>query len=203
MSSEPRPRPRSAQSEFLQAAQAFDSALENFHRAAEATLRGPLYSAKHLERATSSLNQVAQCEQRLGLASKALSEAIQHAHQQQLERTQKLTERAQAISVRNAQFGQLMSGYKALGEAAATLNREAAEILRKKKELGDSSPAALADELKSLLDKLSTVARIAQDLTEAARSEDFEEIARQADSVRQQLLSAHTKLSLTIRSPST
>lgn len=202
MSSEPRPRPRSAPSAFLQAAQDFDSALENFHRAAEATLRGPLYSARHLERAAGSLNQVAQCEQRLGLASKALSEAIQSAHQQQLDKTQKLTERAQAIAVRNAQFAQLMAGYKALGEAALTLNHEAAEILRKKKELGGGSPAALADELQGLLDKLTTVAGIAQELTETARGEDFEEIARQADSVRQQLLAARTKLSLTLRGPS-
>ena len=186
----------------MQAAQAFDSALLNFHNAAEATLRGPLYSAKHLERASGSLNQVVQCEQRLGQASKALSEAIHDAHQQQMEITRKVTERAQAISLRTAQFDQLMAGYKALGEAALTLNRDAAEILRKKKELGDGSPAALGDEIKGLADKLSSVAQIAQVLTETARGEDFEEIARQADSVRQQLTAARTKLSLTFRSPS-
>lgn len=186
----------------MQAAQAFDSALTNFHYAAEATLHGPLYSAKHLERAASSLDQVVQCEQRLGLASKALSEAIAEAHQQQLVTTQKVTERAQAISVRTAQFDQLMAGYKALGEAALSLNRDAAEILRQKKELGGGSTAGLADEIKGLVDKLSAVAQIAQVLTETARGEDFEEIARQADSVRQQLTAARTKLSLTLGAPS-
>lgn len=202
MSSERHHRPRAAASAFLQAAQAFDSELASFHHAAEATLRGPLYSAKQLERAVSSLNQVAQCEQRLGVASKTLGEAIHDAHQLQLEVTQKLTARAQAISVRNAQFDQLMAGYRALGEAALSLNREAADILRKKKELGDSSPAALADELRGLVDKLSAVSQIAQDLTETARGEDFEEIARQADSVRQQLVAARTKLALILRAPS-
>lgn len=201
MSSEPRPRSRSAPSAFMQAAQAFDSALASFHRAAEATLHGSLCSAKQLERAVSTLNQVAQCEQRLGVASKTLSEAIHDGHQQQLEMTRKLTERAQAIAVRNAQLEQLMAGYRALGEAALTLNHEAAEILRKKKELAGSSPAPLTDELKGLADKLATVAGIAQQLTETARGEDFEEIARQADSVRQQLLAARTKLALTITGP--
>lgn len=190
-------RPKAGQSEFLNAALAFDDELGSFQRAVEATLRGPLYTAKHLDRATQSLNQVAQCEQRLGLASKALSDAIGEAHQQQLAQAQKVMERAQAISVRTAQLGQLMEGYKALGVAAATLSGEAGELLRKKKELGDQAlGGALLTQVQTLRDKLSAVAQIAQQLVEAARAEDFEDIARQADSVRQQLLSAHNRLSL-------
>ncbi len=190
-------KPRAEKSAFLSAAQAFDDELGSFQRAVEATLRGSLYTAKHLDRATQSLNQVAQCEQRLGLASKALSDAISDAHQQQQAQTQKVMERAQAISVRGAQLGQLMEGYKALGVAAATLSSEAAEILRKKKELGETALGGeLAVEVQTLKEKLSAVAQIAQQLVEAARVEDFEDIARQADSVRQQLLSAHNRLSL-------
>ena len=190
-------RPKASQSEFLNAALAFDDELGSFQRAVEATLRGPLYTAKHLDRATQSLNQVAQCEQRLGLASKALSDAIGEAHQQQLAQAQKVMERAQAISVRTAQLGQLMEGYKALGVAAATLSGEAGELLRKKKELGDQALGGeLLTQVQTLRDKLSAVAQIAQQLVEAARAEDFEDIARQADSVRQQLLSAHNRLSL-------
>jgi hypothetical protein len=190
-------RPKASQSEFLNAALAFDDELGSFQRAVEATLRGPLYTAKHLDRATQSLNQVAQCEQRLGLASKALSDAIGEAHQQQLAQAQKVMERAQAISVRTAQLGQLMEGYKALGVAAASLSGEAGELLRKKKELGDKALGGeLLTQVQTLRDKLSAVAQIAQQLVEAARAEDFEDIARQADSVRQQLLSAHNRLSL-------
>lgn len=190
-------RPKASQSEFLNAALAFDDELGSFQRAVEATLRGPLYTAKHLDRATQSLNQVAQCEQRLGLASKALSDAIGEAHQQQLAQAQKVMERAQAISVRSAQLGQLMEGYKALGVAAASLSGEAGELLRKKKELGDKALGGeLLTQVQTLRDKLSAVAQIAQQLVEAARAEDFEDIARQADSVRQQLLSAHNRLSL-------
>jgi hypothetical protein len=190
-------RPKAGQSEFLNAALAFDDELGSFQRAVEATLRGPLYTAKHLDRATQSLNQVAQCEQRLGLASKALSDAIGEAHQQQLAQAQKVMERAQAISVRTAQLGQLMEGYKALGVAAASLSGEAGELLRKKKELGDQALGGeLLTQVQTLRDKLSAVAQIAQQLVEAARAEDFEDIARQADSVRQQLLSAHNRLSL-------
>ena len=81
--------------------------------------------------------------------------------------------------------------------AAATLSSEAAEILRKKKELGEKALGGeLAIEVQTLKEKLSAVAQIAQQLVEAARAEDFEDIARQADSVRQQLLSAHSRLSL-------
>ena len=190
-------KPRAEKSGFLSAAQAFDDELGSFQRAVEATLRGPLYTAKHLDRATQALNQVAQCEQRLGLASKALSDAISEAHQQQQAQTQKVMERAQAISVRGAQLGQLMEGYKALGVAAATLSSEAAELLQKKKELGEKAlGGTLLTQVQTLRDKLAAVAQIAQQLVEAARAEDFEDIARQADSVRQQLLSAHSRLSL-------
>ncbi len=190
-------KPRAEKSAFLSAAEAFDDELASFQRAVEATLRGPLYTAKHLDRATASLNQAAQCEQRLGLASKALSDAISDAHQQQQAQTQKVMERAQAISMRGAQLGQLMEGYKALGVAAATLGSEAAEILRKKKELGEKAlGGALLTEVQTLKEKLSAVAQIAQQLVETARAEDFEDIARQADSVRQQLLSGHNRLSL-------
>jgi hypothetical protein len=190
-------KPRAEKSAFLIAAEAFDDELGSFQRAVEATLRGPLYTAKHLDRATLSLNQAAQCEQRLGLASKVLSDAISDAHQQQQAQTQKVMERAQAISMRGAQLGQLMEGYKALGVAAATLSSEAAEILRKKKELGEKEQGGeLLTEVQTLKEKLSAVAQIAQQLVETARAEDFEDIARQADSVRQQLLSGHNRLSL-------
>ena len=188
---------RIVDSEFLAAARQFDDELGNFQRAAEAILHGPLTSTKHLERAAQLLNQIADSEQRLGVASQALSSAISHAHAQQQERARLVSERAQTIAVRSEQFRQLMEGYRALGIAATGLNEEAAELGRKKKELGEKVPgAALADELAVLQEKLAAVAEIALSLMEAARTADFPDVTRQTESVRQQLLAARTKLAL-------
>lgn len=123
---------RDGKSAFLQAAEAFDDELASFQRTVEAALRGPLNSAKQLERAAQSLGQLAQCEQRLGIASQALSRAISHAHQQQLAQAQQASDKAQAVAVRTAQFQQIMQGYQALGVAATALNREASALAANK-----------------------------------------------------------------------
>lgn len=190
-------KPRSTESEFLQAARLFDEELASFHRGVEATLRGPLTGARQLERAAQSLTQVAQAEQRLGLASQTLSRAISQAHEQQMASTQQVNERAQLIAKRTAEFGELMAGYRALGEAAAMLTAELAELARRKKEetaAGAPASSSLVAEVNALSEKLAKVAETAQRLIETARSFDFEDIARQTDSVRQQLIAARNKL---------
>lgn len=179
---------RLVKSDFLQAAEAFDSELEGFYRLVDATLRGPLNSVKHLERAANSLNQVADCEQRLSAASQVLSAAIANGHAQQLEQAQRLQERAQLISLRTSQFHQLMEGYRTLGAAATALNTATLEFGRKKKEAGAS--AELVQEFQSLQGQMLKVAQTAQELVEAARGAEFEDIARQIDAIRQQLVAA-------------
>lgn len=129
---------RDQKSEFLLAAEAFDAELSGFHRALEAALSGPLASAKQLERAAQSLTQVVQCEQRLGTASQALSQAITRAHAEQVAHAQQGSARAQAVAERTVKFQYLMEGYRALGVAVMSLNSEASELSQR--ELGDTAP---------------------------------------------------------------
>jgi len=190
-------RPQAGESEFLQAALAFDSELGSFERAMEGAQRGALNSGKSLERAAQSLKQVTDVEDRLRAASQALSGAIRRAHEQQVAQMQKLGERAQLIAARTVQFQELTEAYRTLGATAAALNGVLGEIARKKKELGDKlSGAAFVAELTEMQGQLSALAEKAKELLEAARAADFDDIARQVDSVRQQLLSARNKLSL-------
>lgn len=198
---------RASETEFLRAAHAVDDELEHFQRAVEAVQRGPLNSAKGLERAAQSLTQVTEAEQRLGAAMQALSGALNQAHALQQEQAQQAVERAKIIAVRTAEFQKLMEGYRALGTAATALNGETAELLRRKKELKEirdpadrAETAALVGDVQALQAKLSGVAEVAQKLMETARATDFEDVARQADSVRQQLLAASNKLALFGRS---
>lgn len=190
-------RPQTGESEFLQAALAFDNELGSFERAMEGAQRGALNSGKNLERAAQSLKQVTDAEDRLRAASQALSGAIRRGHEQQVAQMQKLGERAELIAARTAQFQELTEGYRTLGAAAAALNGVLGEIARKKKELGDKlSGAAFVAELTEMQGQMSALAEKAKELLEAARAADFDDIVRQVDSVRQQLLSARNKLSL-------
>jgi chromosome segregation ATPase len=196
-------KPRASVSEFLQAAQAVDAELAQFERAVEAIRHIALDSAKGLERAGQSLTQVTQIEQRLSDAMQALSRTLTEAHARQQAQAQQAPERAQAIAVRTAELQKLMEGYQALGAAASALNSEAVELVARKKALGDRPDAELTGDIATLQEKLSQVAQIAQQLLDACRTAGFEDVARQVDSVRQQLLAAHKKLSLFVRSLAT
>lgn len=182
-------------SDFLRAAQAFDEALGSFRGAMEAVQRGPLNSAKNIERAAQLLSNVAETEQRMRVASQGLSTALSEGHAEQVRLAKLVTERADAIAARTVEFQQLITRYGELGAVASTLNQDLIEIVRKKKEPGESSGgAAIEVEISALYDKLGALAQSAQELLDAARAADFEDVTRQADSIRQQLLAARNKL---------
>lgn len=184
-------------SDFLRAAQIFDEALNTFRGAMEAVQRGPLNSAKNIERAAQLLSNVAEAEERMRGASQGLSTALSEGHAEQVRLAKLVTERADAIAARTVEFQQLIQRYGELGAVASTLNQDLLEIVRKKKEPGEqTSGAALEVEISALHDKLGSLAQSAQELLDSARAADFEDVTRQADSIRQQLLSARNKLGL-------
>lgn len=185
---------RPEESQFLQAARTFDEELERFAGATQAVQRGPLNSAKALERAAQLLTTVADAEEKLRLASQGLSRAIARSHEDQMSQAQAVSERAATIAARTAEFQRLIERYGELGNAAATLNGDLLEIVRKKKE-SEASGGGIDIEISALRDKLTTLADSAQQLLDASRAADFEDITRQADSIRQQLLAARNKLS--------
>jgi hypothetical protein len=90
-----------------------------------------------------------------------------------------------------------MARYASLGEVAKSLNVRAAEIMTRQAE-GDApadvytAVAALLEGLRSALDEASAIAA-------AAREGAFDQIARDADSLEQQLFSARNRLMLAQR----
>jgi hypothetical protein len=190
-------KPRGNESDSLRAAQIFDEALGNFRAAMEAVQRGALNSAKNIERAAQLLTNVAEAEERMRAASQALSSAINDGHTEQLRLARLVTERAETIAARTVEFQRLIERYGELGTAASSLNQDLIDIVRKKKEPdAKSEGAAMEVEISTLRDKLDSLAQSAQELLDAARAADFEDVIRQADSIRQQLLSARNKLGL-------
>jgi hypothetical protein len=184
-----------ATSELLEAAQAFDDELARFGRLVEAARTGPLNSQKHLERAAHAFQMIGESEKRLGEAAQTLVAALQAARQTQERQAGAIQHRAQEIEARTSIAADLLVRYGAVGQKAGELNALVLEIAAQKA----NGPSSTSDEtavasLAELRRHMSEVAESAASLVSAAREADFDDIARQADSLRQQIVAVGGKV---------
>lgn len=187
---------KQVQAGLIEAATAFDRELQEFARLAQAARRCPLDSQKNLQRIARTYQQVSQSEARLGAAAQALVAAIGAARERQQAQVVELQERAEEVRQRTAAASELLRRYAALGEEAAQLSAQVREAAERGREAGPGDAGAgLISSLTAVHQRMSQLAGDAQALMDDARTADFEDIARQADSLRQQLLSARSKLS--------
>jgi hypothetical protein len=183
-----------AASELMAAAQAFDEELERFGKLAEAVNRGPLNSQKTLERAAHVFDDIGHAEKRLSEVAQALVTALNAARQQQESHAAAIQRRAALFEQRTATAADLLRRYGAMGQKAADLNELALDIAAKSANGDGGASADLLGALAQLRTRMAEVAEGASSLTAAARGEDFEDIARQADSLRQQIVAADGKV---------
>jgi hypothetical protein len=189
-------------SPLLAAAEAFDAELERFARLTEAARHGNLGSQKALERAAESLQEIADCEEQMQAQARALMAALGAAREQQEKQAALAAQRAEEVRDRTAVYGDLLKRFQTLGAEAAELNVMGQALSARKREGGEATNAelardpALASGLRDLAQRMGEVADHAQELNTAARDADFEDVARQAESLRQQLLAARNKVQL-------
>jgi chromosome segregation ATPase len=183
-----------ATSELLEAAEAFDDELARFGRLVEAARTGPLNSQKHLQRAARAFEEIAESEKRLGETAQSLVAALQSARQRQEVQALALQGRAQEIEARTTVAADLLQRYGAVGQKAGELNAIVLEIAAKKTNGSSEPDATIVASLAELRGKMGEVADGAAGLVAAAREADFDDIARQADSLRQQIVSVGQKV---------
>jgi hypothetical protein len=194
---------RAEPSPLLAAAEAFDAELERFARLTESARHGSLSSQKALERAAESLKEIADCEEQMQAQARLLMAALGTAREQQEKQAELASQRAEEVRERTVVYGDLLKRFQALGAEAAELNTMG-QSLSARRPAGDAagSGAELARDpvfasgLRDLSQRMTEVADHAQGLMTAARDADFEDVARQAESLRQQLLAARNKVSL-------
>jgi hypothetical protein len=206
---------RDEASPLLAAAQAFDAELERFTHLTDTARQGRLDSQKALERAAEALAQIADCEEQMQLHARALMAALGTARELQESQAELASRRAEEVRQRTAVYGDLLKRFQALGTEAAELNsmgqRLSAQKSKTNKTTSETTPEdaagggaggdaprelSLAAGLGELSQRMAEVAEHAQGLTATARDADFEDVARQADSLRQQLLAARNKVVL-------
>ena len=180
-------------SELMAAAATFDAQLARFAELAETTRQAPLNSQKNLQRAARAFQEIGEAEKRLGVAAQELVAALTAARHTQETHAQAIQERAQEIARRTAVAADLLKRYGAIGEKAAELNALVLDLAGKKTDGG-----AVGGEVLPLLGqvraRLGEVLERAHNLVAAAREADFEDIAGEAESLREQVTTADVKI---------
>jgi hypothetical protein len=186
-------------SELMAAAAAFDEHLARFAHLAETARQGPLNSQKSLQRAARAFQEIGDAEKRLGVAAQELVAALTAARRSQEMQAQAIQERAQEIARRTAVAADLLKRYGAIGGKAAELNALVLDLASKKM---DGAPAGggVLPVLGQVRARLAEVQEGAVELVAAAQEADFEDIAGEATSLRDQVAAADLKIAAIERS---
>jgi uncharacterized protein YoxC len=184
-------------SDLTAAAEALDEQLRRFESLTEQFQKAPLNSEKSLERASKLLRDVAEQDRVLNESVSALVAAVSGARDRQQKNAEAVNEHAQYLEKRAETFKTLLERYGALGQSAAELNQRMQDFAAKRAEpqTAEKNVEVVAS-LEGLSERMGQVADEAQAVVKLAEEQDFADIGRQADSLRQQILSARNKLGL-------
>jgi hypothetical protein len=191
MSAESERRPSST---LVEAAQALQEELERLAAISREAQRLPLSSRKNLERTAERLGELARADERIGPLVQRLLAAVSDVAGRQGADAEKLHARAEELQRRRATYLELVERYTALGRGAQDLNRRLQGLPR----LSDREAAQALDvtALEAVRAEVTLLAGGARAMAEAARAADFEELAVDAEAVRQALLAAKNRLNL-------
>ena len=173
-------------SPLVAAALAFDEQLAAYARLGDLFLKTPLTSLKHLERANATLGELADCEDRLQAAGKALVEALSAARGRQEELSTQVVAHAPALQARNTRLKELMTAMGQLASEVAAVNGQVTQAPGETQSVRPDPGAVSASIL--------AVSARADELAKAAREAEFEELAAQAHALHQRLQAIAAKL---------
>ncbi|HEX8699272.1 MAG TPA: hypothetical protein VF815_10580 [Myxococcaceae bacterium] len=184
-------------SELTAAAEVLDEQLRRFESLTDQFKKSPLNSEKSLERASKLLRDVAEQDRVLNESVSALVAAVSNARDRQQKNAEAVNEHAQYLEKRAETFKTLLERYGALGQSAAELNQRMQDFAAKRAAPQTAETnVELVGSLDALSERMGQVAEEAQAVVTLADEQDFGDIGRQADSLRQQILSARNKLGL-------
>lgn len=176
------------------AAEALDAELRRYEELAQSLQSGRLGSEKDLRRAGQALSALRTSDVRLGELVQGLVAAIGAARDRQQAHAEGVQAYAERLRERSDVLGDLLARWEALGRDAAEVNR----LVQQSAEKGEADGRAGADAVKTALaeidERLGRLADDARGLIDAAERAEFDDLARRAESLRAQLLSARRKL---------
>lgn len=174
------------------AVQALDDELEQFERLAETAQRTPLTSERNLEKAAAAVNQAAEAQQRVHGHIQALIDAIAEARRKHDATAESLVKTRDQVQERGEAFQRRLGKFAALGKEAADISA----FVRQLGELKGKPNGEVVAELSRVQERMSNVVDGATALAKEADGDAMDDLARQCDSLRQQVQSALNKVTL-------
>jgi chromosome segregation ATPase len=169
--------------ELVRTAQALESDLVRFEELSRAVRKIRLDSDKSLSRAVKELNDALAQPERLAEGLRQLAHAMERMQLRQQAALEPLAERATEIQQRMNLLAEYMEKYGALGKAAGSVT----ELLQSD---GEQSGAVLME----VDERLTRIVDDARALSESARADDFPEISRGADALKQRIAALRGRL---------
>jgi hypothetical protein len=195
------PENKRSPSALMLAAGELDEELRRFEELTNSLEGSAFNSQKGLERAAKVLTEVSDADERLGERVGALVQAISVVRERQQAQAERVQARAAELQRRTEVYGDLLRRYEALGKVAGELNGLMQQLAARPAPATPADPSGeLVASIQELHAPLERVVGGAEELHEAANSTGFGDLARQADSLRQQLLAARNRLNLLHRS---
>jgi len=168
-------------SDLSEAALALDRELRRFADLADQAGRLKLNTEKNLERATEALTRAAESQDKINAHVQQLVAAVSVTRQKQESDAAALMRRAEEIAGRRKEFTEVLQRMAGLGRMA----KEVQEALQ----AGSSAVDEVQSRMQRIADEAADIARVAQE-------KEMEDVARQAEMLRQQILSAQNKVAL-------
>ena len=173
----------------MQATIALDEELRRVGVLCDAASRIPLSSRRNLERAARSTADAAEAQTRVGERIRTLMDALAGAQKSNEATVASMQSTSDEIQRRSGELSALLERFDAVGQEAHEINR----LMQ-----GVTSDSA-REQLTALETRMGAIAETARALWKDAGDGGWEELARDADALRQQVLSASNKVKLLAR----
>jgi ABC-type transporter Mla subunit MlaD len=174
------------------AATEFERELAHYEKIAAELSRTPVRSQKTLARTQKLLTESAECEQTLGTRLRSLLEAMNGARDRQQQAMEQTLAAARALETRATEFTALIERVAALGTRARDTSEPAMQALADSKQ--EEQGGVLMRSLEQLSDRMQAIIHDAEQIARDAESGDWPDVARDVQSLKQQVIAAHGKV---------
>ena len=178
------------ESELAEAAAAFEEELAAYGRLGELFLKTPLSSVKQLERANTTLAEIAGCEERLQAVGQRMVQALSASRTRQEQLSRDVVAHVPLVQERNRRLNELMTELTAVAGEVGGINH----ALAGRRENGDATRPPSLDDARDISSTVLALSERAERLAATAREAEFEELATQAHALHQRLQAVGKKL---------
>ena len=182
------PNTKAEAPDLVRAAERIESDLRALEELAASVGKMRLHTEKSIARAARELASALEQPEQLAEGLKQLAQAMAATQLRQQAALSSLAPVAERLQQKSARFGEYMQRFAALGEQARETTELMKAALRDGKTSGDG---ALREDVELRLEGLMNGAK---SLADSAEEDDFTEIARDADALRQRIQSLRGRL---------